>query len=76
MKTVLIRHFLVILSFCMILTIGFAQKPILLEGDLDFLKGQEKLNVEYDYDNMETMIIGVIFKPGKEGAEIKWIKNK
>jgi hypothetical protein len=31
---------------------------------------------DYDYDNIETMIIGVIFKPGEEGADIKWIKNK
>lgn len=30
----------------------FAQKIKLNSGNLDFLKGVEVLNVEYDYDNM------------------------
>ncbi len=35
---------------------GFTQQPILYSGDLAFLKGQKKINVKYDYDNMNILI--------------------
>ena len=44
-----------------------AQKVKVLKGDLAFLKGQSKLNVEYVYDGM---------KVGKKQTEEEYIKEK
>lgn len=44
-----------------------AQKVNVLKGDLAFLKGQSKLNVEYVYDGM---------KVGKKQTEEEYIKEK
>jgi hypothetical protein len=50
MKTIIKILFSLFLLSCF--TTSHAQKIKLAEGDLDFLKGQKELNVEYVYDNM------------------------
>ena len=48
-------------------TAGFAQKIKVTSGDLDFLKGQNTLNVEYTYDNMAV---------GKFDTEDEYVEKK
>jgi len=45
----------------------FSQKINLTSGNLDFLKGQKVLNIEYDYDNMAV---------GKYDKEADYVKEK
>ncbi len=52
MKTLIKRSLLTSLVLLTFTISGFTQKPILYMGNLDFLKGQTKINVQYNYDNM------------------------
>jgi hypothetical protein len=42
----------IVIALCSFATVGFAQKIVLIEGDLKALSGQTSLNAEFKYDDM------------------------